>query len=88
MQITRGQGAVPSRPEPEQGVDLSGKPKVVFFIGRGKTGKTTTIRWVAEKTIADGRDVLMADMDPTNDTFSKYLDGVARPPIRPTRRLR
>ena len=79
LQITRGNAAAVSRPEPEQGIDLSGKPKVVCFIGRGKTGKTTTIRWMAERTIAAGREVLMADMDPTNDTFSKYLDGVARP---------
>lgn len=62
-----------------QGADLSARKKVVFFVGRGKTGKTTAIRWVAEKATAEGRPLLMADMDPTNDTFSKYLDGVARP---------
>jgi hypothetical protein len=62
------------------GVDLSGKKKIVFWIGRGKTGKTTGIRWAAEAAILAGATLLMADMDPTNDTFSKYIDNVARPP--------
>jgi hypothetical protein len=61
------------------GVDLSGKKKIVFWIGRGKTGKTTGIRWAAEAAILAGTTLLMADMDPTNDTFSKYIDNVARP---------
>ena len=63
----------------KQGADLSGKKKVIFFVGRGKTGKTTLIRWLAETALASDGSFLMADMDPTNDTFSKYIDGVARP---------
>jgi hypothetical protein len=62
------------------GVDLSDKRKIVFWIGRGKTGKTTGIRWSAEAAILAGTALLMADMDPTNDTFSQYIDNVARPP--------
>ena len=63
-----------------KGVDLSGKKKIIFWVGRGKTGKTTGIRWSAEAALVDGRALLMADMDPTNDTFSRYLENVARPP--------
>ncbi len=33
-----------NRASAQQGVDLSDKPKIIFFIGRGKTGKTTAIR--------------------------------------------
>ncbi len=62
------------------GVDLSGKKKIVFWIGRGKTGKTTAIRWSAEAALLAGTTLLMADMDPTNDTFSQYVANVARPP--------
>ena len=61
------------------GVDLSSKKKVIFFVGRGKTGKTTLIRWLSETALASDGTFLMADMDPTNDTFSKYIEGVARP---------
>jgi hypothetical protein len=62
----------------QQGVDLSDKPKIIFFIGRGKTGKTTAIRWVAERSVATGQPMLMVDMDPTNGTFAAYFAGVAR----------
>lgn len=61
-------------------LDLSGKTKIVFWVGRGKTGKTTGIRWLAETALAKGVPLLMADMDATNDTFSRYIDNVARPP--------
>lgn len=63
----------------KKGADLSSKKKVIFFVGRGKTGKTTLIRWLSETALASDGSFLMADMDPTNDTFSKYLEGVARP---------
>ena len=69
-----GQGDV------EMGIDLSGKKKVIFWVGRGKTGKTTGIRWLAETAVENGAALLMADMDPTNDSFSKYVANVARPP--------
>jgi hypothetical protein len=62
------------------GLNLAGKKKVIFWIGRGKTGKTTGIRWSAEAAILAGTTLLLADMDPTNDTFSQYIDDVARPP--------
>jgi hypothetical protein len=62
------------------GIDLSGKKKIIFWIGRGKTGKTTGIRWSAEAAVLAGTALLMADMDPTNDTFSQYVANVARPP--------
>ncbi len=73
--------AKPASPiAPMSGIDLSHKKKIIFWIGRGKTGKTTGIRWSAETAILAGHTLLMADMDPTNDTFSKYIDDVARPP--------
>ena len=76
--------ATAARPSQDQeiarhGVDLTGKKKVIFFVGRGKTGKTMLIRWLSETALASDVPFLMADMDPTNDTFSKYIDGVARP---------
>lgn len=63
----------------QQGIDLSNHKKVIFVIGRGKTGKTTLLRWMAEKALAADRDFLMADIDPTNASFSSYFPDVSRP---------
>ncbi|MGH8227045.1 MAG: hypothetical protein ACREU3_03925 [Steroidobacteraceae bacterium] len=62
-----------------QGVDLSGRPKIIFAAGRGKTGKTLFLRWIAEMARDSGRNFMMADIDPTNPTFSTYFAGVSRP---------
>jgi len=68
-------------PEPEisQGIDLSGRAKIVMAAGRGKTGKTTLLRWIAEQSLEDGSTFLMADIDPTNASFAAYFEGVSRP---------
>jgi Zeta toxin len=68
-------------PEPsiEQGVDLSGKPKIIFAAGRGKTGKTTLLRWMAEKTILRCGEAILADIDPSNASFSQYFENVVQP---------
>jgi hypothetical protein len=60
-------------------LDLSAKKKAIFWVGRGKTGKTTGIRWLSEVALTKGTPLLMADMDATNDTFSRYIANVARP---------
>jgi hypothetical protein len=75
--------ARPTQEEPpiEQGIDLSGKPKIVFAAGRGKTGKTTLLRWLQEVSLARGGDAILADVDPTNATFSLYFDDVQRPEV-------
>ena len=62
-----------------EGVNLDGVPKIIFLAGRGKTGKTTEIRWMAEMALANGRPLLMGDLDPTNASFSTYFQGVHRP---------
>lgn len=75
--------ARPTQEEPpiEQGIDLSGKPKIVFAAGRGKTGKTTLLRWLQEVSLARGGEAILADVDPTNATFSLYFDDVQRPEV-------
>ena len=75
-----------SKPKAEEtvveGVDLSGKPKIIFLAGRGKTGKTTAIRWMSERALAAGRPLLMGDVDPGNISFGTYFQGVHEPPDR------
>ncbi len=61
------------------GINLEGVPKIIFAAGRGKTGKTTTLRWMAESSLLNGRSVLMGDIDPTNTSFSTYFQGVHKP---------
>jgi hypothetical protein len=63
----------------QPGADLSGKAKLIFVIGRGRTGKTTLLRWIAERAQDRERDFLMADIDPTNASFSSYFPQVSRP---------
>jgi hypothetical protein len=67
-------------PAPSNLVDLTEKPKVWLTIGRGKTGKTTLIRFLVEETIGAGRQVVIADVDRTNATLTSYFEGVQRPP--------
>lgn len=62
-----------------RGVDLSGRPKIIMTAGRGKTGKTLFLRWAVEMAQRSGKSPLLADIDPTNATFSTYFEQVARP---------
>jgi polynucleotide 5'-kinase involved in rRNA processing len=73
---------------PSNLVDLTGKPKVWLTIGRGKTGKTTLIRFLVEETIGAGRQVVIADVDRTNATLANYFVGVQRPPATRAASLR
>ena len=62
------------------GVDLSGRRKVLFFIGRGRVGKTHLLRWAAETAAERGGDFIVSAADPTNRALVNYLDDVAQPP--------
>ncbi|MEA2754392.1 MAG: hypothetical protein QOJ54_681 [Aliidongia sp.] len=73
------QRAEAGEPPPATGLDLTGKPKIIFAAGRGKTGKTTLLRWIAELALSDERSFLMADIDPTNASFASYFQNVSRP---------
>src|SRR6516165_5735788 len=60
------------------GVGLTGKAKAIFFIGRGRTGKTTLARWAYEGLAERGGTAIIAAADPTNRALVNYLDGVAQ----------
>ncbi len=61
-------------------LNLSGKPKVCFAIGRGRIGKTTLVRWAAETVASVGGQVICAAADPVNRSLRVYLEGVEEPP--------
>ena len=77
MPVVRPSAASVDRPP---GVDLSGRRKVLFFIGRGRVGKTHLLRWAAETAAERGGDFIVSAADPTNRALVNYLDDVAQPP--------
>ncbi len=62
-----------------QGLDLADRPKIILAAGRGKTGKTTFLRWIVEMATMENKAPLLADIDPTNATFSTFFEDVSRP---------
>lgn len=77
------QGPAPldkTRPRPVARLDLSGRPKCWLVVGRGRTGKTTLIRWIGERAASSDNEVVLADLDRTNATLTSYMSGVVRAP--------
>ena len=69
----------PTLVETPPALDLSGKRKVLFFIGRGRIGKTTLVRWMAEVMDEKGATAIVAAADPTNRTLRIFRDNIAEP---------
>lgn len=61
-------------------LDLSGKPKVWFVGGPGRSGKSTLLRYVAEISVLQGGTPIIAAADPQNRSLKNYLENVAEPP--------
>lgn len=61
-------------------INLTGKRKAIFLIGRGRIGKTTMGRWIAETMTNRGGSAVVAACDPLNRSLTKYLNGVMQPP--------
>jgi hypothetical protein len=63
----------------EPGIDLSGKPKAIFLIGRGGSAKTVIARWLIERGQDAGRVAILAALDSVNRTLKRYFNGVYAP---------
>ena len=61
-------------------LNLSGKRKAVFLIGRGRIGKTTLGRWIAETMTNRGGSAVIGAADPLNRSLTKFLNDVMQPP--------
>lgn len=79
VNVARLATKAPQEPEIPCGIDLSGRPKIVMAAGRGKTGKTSLLRWIAERSIRNGSEPILADIDPSNASFSQYFENVLAP---------
>jgi hypothetical protein len=66
-------------PAAASAVDLSGKPKVWFVIGPGRSGKSMFLRWAAELSLSQGGQPILAAADPQNRSLRNFLD-VHEPP--------
>ena len=80
MASKRDNLAVVEDETPNQGADGAEGPRLVIALGRGKTGKSTFVRWAAERAIDRGGRPVIADGDRTNPTLSVHFSGVDRPP--------
>jgi hypothetical protein len=69
-------------------LDLSGKRKAWFFIGRGRIGKTTLARWAVEIMAQRGGSALIAAADPTHRRLRPFVDNVAEPQSSETGEVR
>lgn len=60
-------------------IDLSNRPKVVFAIGLGGSGKTTFMRWATAEVLARGSKARLVAIDPENRELKDYYEGVLEP---------
>jgi hypothetical protein len=79
LPLAAGVAEQPSTPKPIA-IDLTGKRKVWFLIGRGRIGKTTLARWISETVEQRGGAAVFAAADPQNRSLRAYVDDVAEPP--------
>jgi hypothetical protein len=70
------------RPENATAVpeDIASAPKLILALGRGKTGKSTFVRYAAERALERGGEPVIADADRTNATLAAFFENVVRPP--------
>jgi hypothetical protein len=61
-------------------LDLSGKPKVWFMIGGGNSGKTVEVRWLVGRMVEQGRQAILAALDPANRSLTTWFENVEQPP--------
>lgn len=68
-------------PAPAVGITLDGQPKINLAIGQGGVGKTTLLRWIAERAIMseDGDPLTLVTVDPVNRELSHYFPEAMAP---------
>ena len=77
--MARRDGGVIEADRDDDAVQQAG-PVLLLALGRGKTGKSTFVRWAAEGALNRGSMPTIADADRTNATLAAFFDEVERPP--------
>lgn len=82
-EVAIGRARVPAEavtePRTALAPDLTGRPKVVFLIGPGGSGKTMFARWMADRMTEGGREAVLAALDPQNRSLATWFEDVAMP---------
>jgi hypothetical protein len=63
-------------------VDLTGLPKTWLLIGPGGAGKTALARWLIHRMIEQGREAVLAALDPANRSLASWFGNVEMPPSK------
>lgn len=69
-----------AKAKPPAALDLSGKPKVWFLRGRGRSGKTVLARWIVETAAERGGEMIVCALDQGGRrSLGDYIEGVQQP---------
>lgn len=68
------------RPRRNASVDAPTRPKLVLPLGRGSRGKTVLLRWAVDRARQAGREVVLADVDRTNQGLKRFFPDALSPP--------
>lgn len=58
----------------------SENPRAVFAVGRGGRGKTVAYRWMIDRALNQGRQIIVADGDRTNQTLAAFFGELVMSP--------
>lgn len=59
--------------------NLNARGSLHVALGRGRTGKTTNLRYLYERAVDAGRPVAVIDVDRTNSTMASFVSAARRP---------
>jgi hypothetical protein len=64
----------------DSAVDLTGKPRIIMTFGAGRSGKSTLLRWVVERSQRAGvSDLVLGSVDLRRPTLKQFFPGTMVP---------
>jgi Zeta toxin len=79
--MARHDDAVAELDHPPTAADAADSPRAIFAVGRGGRGKTVANRWMIDRALNQGRQIIIADADRTNQTLAAFFgELVVSPP--------